>query len=62
MNAEMPVEVVEQGTTPRQRVVTGSVATIADIVSEAEIKAPAIIIVGKVVGLHKQLSWFNPGQ
>lgn len=60
MNADMPVAVVEQGTTPRQRVVTGSVATITDIISKADIKAPAIIIIGKVVRLHKQLSWFNP--
>lgn len=62
MDAHMPVAVVEQGTTPRQKVVTGTLASIADLVISQTIKAPAIIIVGKVVKLQADLAWFNPGQ
>jgi siroheme synthase len=43
-------------------VVTGTLASIADIVKQADIKAPAIIIVGKVVKLQTELAWFNPGK
>lgn len=61
MSSEMPVAVVEQGTTPAQRVVTGSLQTITDVVTRADIKSPAIIIIGKVVKLQSQLAWFNAG-
>jgi uroporphyrin-III C-methyltransferase len=55
---DTPVALVEQGTLPIQRVVTG---TLADIVEKArEIKPPAIIVVGKVVDLHHHLEWFKP--
>jgi uroporphyrin-III C-methyltransferase / precorrin-2 dehydrogenase / sirohydrochlorin ferrochelatase len=59
MVADMPVGVVEQGTLPQQRVVTGTLADIADKVTAADVKAPAIIIIGRVVRLHRELSWFG---
>jgi uroporphyrinogen III methyltransferase/synthase len=43
-------------------VVTGTLSSIAEQVQQAGIKAPAIIIVGKVVKLQRELAWFNPGQ
>ena len=53
-----PVALIEQGTTPEQKVVVG---TLADILEKAdEIKAPAIIIIGEVVGLRSALEWFKP--
>lgn len=59
MIGAMPVGIVEQGTLPQQRVVTGTLQDIADKVEAAGIKAPVLIIVGQVVKLHRQLSWFN---
>lgn len=59
MAGNMPVGIVEQGTLPQQRVVTGTLADIADKVTAAGVKAPAIIIVGKVVQLHRELAWFG---
>ena len=54
---ENPVAVIEQGTLPGQKVVTG---TLADILTRADqIQPPAIIIVGEVVSLHPILNWFN---
>lgn len=61
MSSDMPVGIVEQGTMPQQRVVTGTLQDIAEKVEAAQLKAPAIIIIGHVVKLHRQLSWFNPG-
>jgi uroporphyrinogen III methyltransferase/synthase len=55
---ETPVALIEQGTLPEQKVVTG---TLTDIVGKAaDVKPPAIIIVGEVVGLHPVLDWFKP--
>nr|WP_314425210.1 siroheme synthase CysG [uncultured Erwinia sp.] len=56
MSAEMPVALVENGTSTRQRVVTGSLAELAELAEEVE--SPALIIVGEVVALREQLSWF----
>ncbi|GAB6906979.1 Uroporphyrin-III C-methyltransferase [Desulfosarcina cetonica] len=57
--ADTPVAVIRWGTTPRQRTVTGTLATIVDIVREAGLKAPAIIIVGGVVKLRETMQWFE---
>jgi uroporphyrin-III C-methyltransferase len=56
--ADIPVAVVEQGTTSRQRVVTGTLTTIASLVSAHGLKSPCLIIVGEVVALHESLQWF----
>jgi uroporphyrin-III C-methyltransferase len=55
---DIPVAVVEQGTTSRQRVVTGTLTTIAGLVSAHGLKSPCLIIVGEVVALHESLQWF----
>ncbi len=52
-----PVALVERGTLPDQRTVTGTLATIADIAHRERVKAPAITIVGEVVGLAGSLQW-----
>jgi uroporphyrin-III C-methyltransferase/precorrin-2 dehydrogenase/sirohydrochlorin ferrochelatase len=59
LNADMPVALIEKGTSDRQRVFTGNLDTLPGIVRQAEAKAPTLIIVGTVVSLHKKLDWFN---
>lgn len=57
-----PAAIVQQGTTPHQRVVCG---TLADLPTNSDVKtlqAPTLIIVGGVVSLRNKLSWFKPGQ
>ncbi len=44
-----PVAVVERATTPEERVVVGTLATIAALARAAKIEPPAIAIVGEVV-------------
>lgn len=44
-----PVAVIQNGTLPEQRCVTGTVATIAADVVKARLGAPAVIVVGEVV-------------
>lgn len=57
-----PVAVIERGTTENQRVVTGNLSNITDIVKEAGIQSPAVTVVGDVVSLREELNWFPKGK
>ena len=57
--ATTPVAVIEWGTLPRQRVASGTLATIAAAVREAGIGAPAVTVVGEVAALREDLRWFD---
>lgn len=48
-SATEPMAVIEKATLPDQRVITGTAATIFNLVKENEINTPAIIVIGKVV-------------
>jgi uroporphyrinogen III methyltransferase/synthase len=52
-----PVALVERGTLPTQRTVSGTLATIAEVAQREQVKAPAITIVGAVAGLGEDLRW-----
>jgi len=54
-----PVAVIRWATTPRQQVVEGTLESIVDDVTKAGLRPPAVIIVGEVVGLRRQLRWFE---
>lgn len=58
-DANTPVALVRWGTTTRQQTVTGTLATIVEVVKEAKLKSPAIIVVGHVVSLREELAWFD---
>ncbi len=55
-----PAAIVQQGTTPNQRVVCGTLATLPKIADAAKLQAPTLIIIGGVVSLREKLSWFEP--
>ncbi len=50
---------VENATMPEQRTVTGTLETLPQVAKEFGIKAPAVLIVGEVVGLRESLKWFE---
>jgi uroporphyrinogen III methyltransferase/synthase len=56
---QTPTAVIEQGTRPRQRVVTAPLREIAERARAAGLRAPTIIVVGEVAGLRAELSWFE---
>jgi len=60
MAASMPIAIVQQGTTQRQRVITGTLQDMPEKVKLAQLKAPCLIIIGEVVLLREKLNWFNP--
>jgi uroporphyrinogen III methyltransferase / synthase len=54
-----PAAVIRWGTTARQRVLIGTVATLPGLVANAALRPPALIVIGDVVGLASELSWFE---
>ena len=54
-----PVALVEQGTTPQQRVLIATLDSLLEVIKNADIKPPTLIIVGEVVALHDKLKWFE---
>lgn len=54
---DMPVALISKGTTPDQKVVVGTLADIASKVTEHQIQAPTLTIIGEVVKLREQLQW-----
>jgi uroporphyrin-III C-methyltransferase len=54
---EYPVAVISKGTTPDEKTVVGTLETIYDLAKD--LPTPALIVVGEVVRLRDQLSWFE---
>ncbi len=55
-----PAALVQQATTPEQRVFVGSLATLPVLIARHDVHAPTLIIIGDVVRLHRKLQWFKP--
>ncbi len=53
---KLPAAVIDNGTRPNQRVVAGTVETIADLAGQANLEGPAIIILGTVVSLREKIA------
>jgi uroporphyrin-III C-methyltransferase/precorrin-2 dehydrogenase/sirohydrochlorin ferrochelatase len=60
LTAETPAAIVQHGTLPTQRVITGDLNTLPALAEQAGLKAPTLIIVGNVVKLREKLGWFQP--
>ncbi|NQU64505.1 MAG: uroporphyrinogen-III C-methyltransferase, partial [SAR324 cluster bacterium] len=55
MSIDMPAAIIQKGTTRDQKVFTGTVAGLPDLVVANSIKPPALVIIGNVVKLHQKL-------
>jgi uroporphyrinogen III methyltransferase/synthase len=55
-----PAAIVEAGTLPGQRTVTGTLETIAATAEREGIRPPSITIVGPVAALAEELAWLPP--
>lgn len=59
MSPDMPIALVQKATTPEQRLFTGTLANMHEVVDRENIKPPTLIIVGEVVKLHEKLNWYS---
>src|SRR5580698_3517790 len=56
-DADLPAAIIDNATRPNQRVVVGTLGTLAVRARAAELTGPSIIIVGTVVTLRNTLDW-----
>jgi len=54
-----PVAVVADATSPRQRTVVATLATIVDNAQSRAVSPPAVVIIGDVAAMHDRLQWFE---
>ena len=57
--ADWPAAIVQHGTQPSQRTITGTLTTLPELANAAKLRAPTLIIVGEVVTLRDKLRWFT---
>ncbi|MDD5632144.1 MAG: siroheme synthase CysG [Methylococcales bacterium] len=56
---DLPIALIQQGTTVNQRVITGTLETLPATIACLNIQPPTLIIIGTVVTLHDKLKWFH---
>jgi uroporphyrin-III C-methyltransferase/precorrin-2 dehydrogenase/sirohydrochlorin ferrochelatase len=56
---DLPIALIEQGTTAQQRISTGTLSTLPISLTGYSIAQPALIIIGTVVSLQQRLQWFG---
>jgi len=57
LSKNTPVAVIQNGTTDEHRMIKGTLSNISKKISDAKIKPPSIIVVGKVVNLSDKIGW-----
>ncbi len=58
--ADTPAGAIERGTTADQRTILTTLADLPACVAKADLKAPSLLIIGRVVDLAEDLSWHIP--
>ncbi len=59
LSAETPAAVIQWGTTPRQKTASGTLETIVAAMTEAGIRPPTIVVIGRVAALRGKIDWFE---
>ena len=57
MDKDMPVAVIQNGTTPQQKMIRGTISNIGNKIKRNKIKPPTNIIIGRVVDLSDIIEW-----
>ncbi|WP_430389577.1 siroheme synthase CysG [Dyella sp. 20L07] len=57
--ASTPFALVENGSRPEQRVVTGRLDALVERATQHEVRSPALLIIGEVAALASSLAWFG---
>lgn len=58
-SAETPAAYIASATTPDQKVIVGTLATLSDKTRDVDLTIPALVIVGDVVGRRERIAWFE---
>jgi uroporphyrin-III C-methyltransferase/precorrin-2 dehydrogenase/sirohydrochlorin ferrochelatase len=57
--SHLPFALVENGSRPQQRVITGTLATLPESARHHRVQSPALLILGEVAALADSLHWFG---
>ena len=60
MICRLPVAVIENGTTARQRVIVATLEELPLLAARHAIESPALLLVGNTVRYAQRYAWFNP--
>lgn len=58
-SGDTPVAIIENGTRANQRVITGRLADLPELVQEHRAQAPSMLLVGEVAAMSNTLHWFG---
>ncbi|HVT35639.1 MAG TPA: siroheme synthase CysG, partial [Nevskiaceae bacterium] len=59
---DWPAAVIEEGTSPRQRVFASTLADLPARVAAEKVEGASLLIVGEVVKLRERLTWYRAGR
>jgi uroporphyrin-III C-methyltransferase len=59
MKSSTKIAIIENGSTEKQRVIMGTLASAYRVAHKNEIKPPAIVVIGRVAALHEKIAWFR---
>lgn len=59
MDRDTSAAVIQNGTLPNQRIVTGTIENLYERAVQSKIKSPSVIVVGKVCELSGKYDWFT---
>ncbi len=62
VDPDTPAAIIDNGTRPNQRIITGTIADLYQKATDANFTGPSLIIIGGVVTLREKLSWFADEQ
>jgi uroporphyrin-III C-methyltransferase/precorrin-2 dehydrogenase/sirohydrochlorin ferrochelatase len=57
---DLPLAVVENGTTAKQRVIRSILGELPNLAAEHQVQSPALLLIGQTVRYAERYSWFNP--
>lgn len=58
-DATTPVAIIENGSRREQRIVTGTLENLAQLIEQHQLSSPALLVIGEVVRLQQDLHWFG---
>ena len=59
LDSKTPCALIQQGTTPNQKVFTSILEDMSELVKKEKPSAPTIFIIGNVVNLRDKLNWYS---
>lgn len=59
VSPEMPIALIQQGTTEKQHIFSGTLANIHQVIANEKPQPPTLIIVGEVVRLQNKFAWYQ---